>query len=492
MGFWKSLVQSMSNYRPLNTGRAGRLDGVRSTDDGLVNTMLNKNEDGLTAHPADSWLFRRAAKGREDDVKKEETLEKGDSLKERLKLRRGHGLSYAGLFLFTLVLYARPYEFESLSWLLGIAFWIALATVVIYIPTQLGLEGKLTLRSREVTLVLLLLVAALLSVPLATDPALAWNGFLDYTKVVLIFIVLVNVVRTEFRLKLLFLLMLVVSCVLSAAAFNDFRLGRLELGGQRIQGVIGGMSDNPNDLALHLVTIIPIAIALFLGSRAGIKKLFYAGCTILMTIGVVVTFSRGGFLGLVCMASVLTWRIAPRHKWLVIGLAPIMVVGFIVLAPSGYGTRLKTTTDGSAVARLDDLKRSAYVAIRNPLFGIGFGNYVLYSNKEKASHNAYTQVASELGIAALLFYVLFQIAPIRDLRRITKETTVGRRTSPYHYLASGLEASLIGYMVSSFFASVAFLWYLYFIVGYAVCLRRLYEASNEHVLPSDPNRSFAS
>jgi hypothetical protein len=34
-------------------------------------------------------------------------------------------------------------------------------------------------------------------------------------------------------------------------------------------------------------------------------------------------------------------------------------------------------------------------------------------------------------------------------------------------------------MVASFFASVAYYWNIYYLVGYAVCLRRLYEASGE-------------
>ena len=36
------------------------------------------------------------------------------------------------------------------------------------------------------------------------------------------------------------------------------------------------------------------------------------------------------------------------------------------------------------------------------------------------------------------------------------------------------QASLAGYMVTSFFASVAHLWYVYYLVAYAVSLRRLY------------------
>ena len=43
-------------------------------------------------------------------------------------------------------------------------------------------------------------------------------------------------------------------------------------------------------------------------------------------------------------------------------------------------------------------------------------------------------------------------------------------------MAVGLQASLISFMVSSLFSSVAYLWFIYYLVGYAVCLRRLYEA----------------
>jgi hypothetical protein len=85
----------------------------------------------------------------------------------------------------------------------------------------------------------------------------------------------------------------------------------------------------------------------------------------------------------------------------------------------------------------------------------------------------------------MVIYVLFLIAPITKLRKIERETHDLRHKSPYYYLAIGLEASLMGYMVASFFASVAFLWYAYFLVGYAVCLRRLYYVSGE--TPRHPN-----
>ncbi|MBA3440420.1 MAG: hypothetical protein H0T92_11175, partial [Pyrinomonadaceae bacterium] len=91
------------------------------------------------------------------------------------------------------------------------------------------------------------------------------------------------------------------------------------------------------------------------------------------------------------------------------------------------------------------------------------------------SHNAYTQVAAEMGIAALVLYVMFILVPFKRLREIERETYAARRTSQFYYLAVALQASLIGYMVSSFFLSVAYGWHVYYLVGYAVCLRRLYQ-----------------
>lgn len=395
-------------------------------------------------------------------------------------LRRGHAFSFAGLFLFTVVVYFRPYElFTWLHWASSMAFVIAVLTLLVYVPTQLGLEGNLTTRPREVNLVLLLLLAGLLSIPLALNKLEAFNSFNEFLKVVLMFIVMVNVVRTEKRLKAMLLLVLITSCIVSAAAVNDYRMGVFlrDLENNRIRGSLGNLFDNPNDLALHLVTMVPLAFGLLLASRAGLKKLFFVGCAGLIMAGVVATFSRGGFIGLVCVAAVLAWRLAKSNKFLIVAGLPIVLVLFLLFAPGGYKSRIASTNDDSGIARREELKRSLFVALHHPLFGVGMNNYIVFSNVNHATHNAYTQVASELGLPAMVIYILFLITPLKGVRRISRETSATRHKSWYFYLAVGLEASLIGYMVSSFFLSVAYLWYIYYLVGYAICFRRLYAVS---------------
>src|SRR6266496_3502136 len=106
------------------------------------------------------------------------------------------------------------------------------------------------------------------------------------------------------------------------------------------------------------------------------------------------------------------------------------------------------------------LFRSISTALRHPLLGIGMGNFHNVSIHELVSHNAYTQVAAEMGVAALVTYVMFIVTPLKKLGQVARETFAARDRSSYYYLAIGLQASLLGYMVSSFFASVAYVWYV--------------------------------
>jgi O-antigen ligase len=392
-------------------------------------------------------------------------------------LKRGHALSFAGVFLFSLMLYFRPYEWStSLSWLSSAAFWIAVATIAIYLPTQLGLEGNLTVRTPEVTFVLLLLLLAILSIPLSLSPSAGLTALSDYAKVVMIFIVMVNVVRSEARLRILLLLTFVASAIVSISAMNDYLSGNLTL--QRISGSIGGIFSNPNDLALHLVTMTPLAFALFLGTSNPFKKVFYAAATLIFIVGILATFSRGGALGLGVAGLVMALKYARRMRVVVVGAVLVLMLGAIAAAPGALRQRLLTTGDASAVSRTDDLKRSLYLTVRHPILGVGLGNYVFYSNQNKATHNAYTQVASEIGVAAALLYVLFLVVPLKSLFKIEKETRDLKKKPTAYYLSIGLQCALIGYMVSSFFASVPYLWYAYYLVAYSIAVRRIYDSKN--------------
>jgi len=401
-------------------------------------------------------------------------------------LRRGHTISYIGLFLFTVVLYFRPYElFSALSSLDKLAYWLAITTMLVFIPSQLVLEGNLTARPRAVKLVLLLTLAALLSMITAINRSEAWTEFNDvFIKAVLMFIVMINVVRTDRRLRLLLYVTLAVTFLLSFNALSDYRTGNFSVEGYRIKGLLGGMFGNPNDLALHFVTMMPLAITMMVISRRWIIKIVFLITTILIIAGNVVTYSRGGFLGLLVTGLVLAWKLGRRHRAMVAIVAPIILIAFMALAPGNYGRRLASIfipgldPMGSSSSRQEILNRSIVVSIRNPITGIGMGNFHTVSLHETVTHNAFTQISAEMGIGALIVYMMFLTGPILRLRRIEKETVESPPDRRYYYLSVGLQASLVGYMVSAFFAAVAYQWYAYYLVAFGVCLYRMYDSDH--------------
>jgi O-antigen ligase len=399
-------------------------------------------------------------------------------------LKRGHALTYAGLFLFTIILYARPSEFYPSPVTASIALIVGIITLSFFVVSQLSSEGTLTAPLPEVKLILLFGLTGLLSIPLAMNPSVAWYEFSGtFIRCIVMFIVMVNAVRTEARLKGLLFLALAAGIWLSLGAINDYRLGLLTVEGYRASGRGVGIFGNTNDMALHLLTILPISIVLFFGSRGTARRVLYGACAALMMAAIVLSYSRGAFIGLVVILIFLAMRMGHYNR-LGIVLA-ILTIGtaLLLFAPGNYAGRILSifipSLDpvGSAGARRGELFRSLYVALRHPFLGIGMGNYAPeMSYRGLVTHNSYTQVAAEMGIAALVCYTMFIVSPLRKLGQIARETFDARNNSHFYYMSVGLQAGLIGYMVSSFFLSVAYTWYVFYLVGYAICLRRLYES----------------
>lgn len=414
------------------------------------------------------------------DVSTESTLQ----IASAKKLKSGHAFSYAALFAFTLVLYARPSEFYPSPVTASIALVIGIVTLAFFVPTQLALEGNISATLPEVKILLLFAMLAVINMPLAMSPPDAVQVFTTtFIRCVVMFIVMINVVRTPARLKGLLFLGVAAAIWLSFAAIQDYRSGLLTVEGYRAAGLGTGIFGNTNDMALHLVTMFPIVAAAMFGSRNKLLKIALAACGVLLVAAIVLSYSRGAFIGLIVILVFFALKLGNQDRIaIIVGL--MMVAGaFLLFAPGGYGTRLLSifvpSLDPvqSADARRAELFRSLYVAIRHPFFGIGMGNYAgQMSLKGLVTHNSYTQIASEMGLFALVCYIAFMVSPLRKVAQIVRETSSERRSSRFFYLAIGVEGALIGYMVSSFFLSVPYVWYVYYLVAYAVCLRRIYES----------------
>ena len=230
--------------------------------------------------------------------------------------RNGHYITFIGLYLFTILVLYRPYELvPGMGFLSATAFYFAAATIAVYIPLQLSAESTLTYLSFEVKMILLLTAVAAFSILISKSKLTAWKEFNEvFIKAVAMFIVMVNVLRTRTRLVAMIWLSVGIGVILSIIAIQMYARGELSVEGYRVGVEVGGMFGNPNDLALHLVTMIPLALCLGLASKMAVPRMIYIGLACTMTAGMMVTYSRGGFLGFVCLSFFLLWKLGKKNR----------------------------------------------------------------------------------------------------------------------------------------------------------------------------------
>ena len=165
----------------------------------------------------------------------------------------------------------------------------------------------------------------------------------------------------------------------------------------------------------------------------------------------------------------------------------------VLLPGTLWAKTLRSPYSHARIKRIDTSRAETAPGVRAILTGkdvrgILYGRHyrdisVLAQDRVRFMGERVAAVAAEMGVLALFIYLAFLVTPFRRLRKIEQETWSAKDKPSIHYLAIGLQASLVAYMVVSFFASVAYLWYAYYLVAYCICVRRVHAGSLED-LPS--------
>jgi putative inorganic carbon (HCO3(-)) transporter len=378
--------------------------------------------------------------------------------------------AYVSLLLFMVVYCARPED-----WIPGLsnAPLAKITGVLALVAFGLSLGHIRQRLPPEVIFVILLIGYLFLTVPMSP----VWiggalNTTLDFSKVGLIVLVMVVAVNTANRLRRLLFIQAASVAMISAVTVWKGRL----VGG-RLEGLLGGNYSNPNDLALAIVVSLPICLALLFLSRNTWSKAAWALAMVVMIYAVFLTGSRGGFLSLAITAGVCLWEFAVRgRRPYLVALAAVMSIGLWIFASGMMGERLQGTFDSkddaasaydSAQQRQELFWRSVEMTVKHPLFGVGPGNFQVVSGSWHETHNSYTQMSSEGGVPALILFVMVLWCGFRNLRATQR---LARRTSEFRLLAQALQASLVGFVMGSLFASVAYQFFPYFLVAYTSAL----------------------
>jgi len=410
----------------------------------------------------------------------------------------GGVVAFRALMVFTFVMLIAPQAYVPALRPFRIALVAAVVGIAAGLADRIRRGQPLSVGGREMALATGLLTWAVVTLPLSYWPGGSASFLLDtFFKTVATFWLLGNVVDTLPRLRRVAWGLALMAVPMALAGIKNFRAGVFIGAGdpvKRIGGYEAGLTANPNDLALMLNIILPITVALVAVTRSALVRAALVSIILLEVTGVVVTFSRAGFLTLASIFALYLWRsVRDGHAFRAMAAAAL-ALAVLLVAPGGYLERLATIADidsdptGSAQARWGDTVAAAKFVMDHPVFGAGAGMNILALNDVRGVtwtqvHNLYLQYAADLGLPGLALFLLLLRACLRRVRSIRREPVSSPALAELSALAGGIEIALLGFVVAAFFYPVGYHVYFFYPAGLAVAAGVLHETAAAQARP---------
>lgn len=256
---------------------------------------------------------------------------------------------------------------------------------------------------------------------------------------------------------------------------------------------------NPNDMAMFLSYVLPFAITSINSNNHKIFRFICLLTIFYMTVALLETRSRGGFLAILTLYFLYIHRKKNlSKKALTVFLTlPIVFVFVVRYAPSNYLNRMKEIvhneedSTGSAQARSKIIGITFNYMVTHPLseYGLGNNGYLVaddqmvieYSEsvfKGSHVHNIFLQVGADLGAFPMIIYILFVLSiflAIRNTKKNVLERGHGRSIHGQTLLELNetVKIAMIVLLVSSMFLPIAYRFHIFLLGGYCLALQRV-------------------
>lgn len=271
----------------------------------------------------------------------------------------------------------------------------------------------------------------------ALDASAHYEASVQFTKYLIAFYFCYKIFDRPERLRDFLIVHLLGCAYLGFQAFvsSNFTDGRLN-------GVGGPGIDDANTLGMFLATGVVAGAALALSQSGWRRNLALAGLAFPMN-GLVLTASRGAFLGLISGGGVLSALHPRRFRMRFVVLATIAVIGFLAVTHQRFIDRMISLVfvwerseeiDASAESRYVIMQAQWRMFVAYP-FGTGHKGTVVLSplylddkwltglpagdgRKGRSSHNTFFTALTEQGIVGALLFAALVMAVLRAALRI--------------------------------------------------------------------------
>jgi len=396
----------------------------------------------------------------------------------RVSRPSGTDLSFGLLLLFLLLLYANIAVLMPSLEVMRPMLVIALAAIATLWLEKAVAGQEFVLVWPESHLLITFLAAAALSVPAALWTRQAAEYTMDFAKIVTIYFLIINTVDSEKRLRIFMWCMVLGGLIPALATIRNYLTG---LTGSDGRTAWIGFFANPNELAISLAILIPIAVSLGL-SRGFFTKISNWGIVAVYVAAIFVTYSRGGFVGLIFVLGLTALRLQKSRS--------VPVIAFLMLAAAAiylnsHWTRgegfANLQADVSVQQRIATIRAGIDMFLDHPVFGVGIGCFIvgwpLYAPKELytrvalVNHNTVIQVLSETGLVGFIPFMLLIGAALLHMRRTARmlKAADSRLSAP----AKALEIAFWGFLACAMSGGFATTWFPYILLGLHCALQQI-------------------
>jgi hypothetical protein len=263
-----------------------------------------------------------------------------------------------------------------------------------------------------------------------------------------------------------------------------------------------GILINANFVALSLLWGATQFIYL-LYQRGIVKKLMGIAGICVAIAYMLKTGSRGCMLAAI-ICAIFFLALTHRRRVFLPVAAAAAAIGLLALPSTtlsrlvqvGIGDETDSSAEMSRLTRTELLKHSLYETATHPLFGVGpdqFAAQMAAEEREKGAwepwlgtHDSYTQVSSECGVPALIFYVAVIGLCWRMNYRLFRTTQSDPKHAEMNALSASLLCTTLSYSVCNFFFHMAYTAMLPALAGLTLALYN----SSRQILETDLGVKF--
>lgn len=405
-----------------------------------------------------------------------------ESLSPRSLLRatRGQPLAFYCACLYLLFEYVRPQTiYPSLDFFPWAAFFASGALVFSLIR-----GSSYRVRTDGIGKAILLYAAVvLISTMFSVYPSQSFADLNTFFPWVVIYFGIVRSVSNRSQFFLFLLLYLICNLKMTQHGFLSWVSRGFSF---TSWGVVGGPGwfHNSGEFGIQLCIFAPLSVsfAVAMWSRTNrVGKGFLVLMPVTAIFSVVASSSRGAVVGLLAGVG---WSARHMRQLFAIGMVVGLVgTAILVSMPAEFKERFESIgEDRTSLHRLDRWNKAWDTIKERPIFGVGHSAWVRYYGERLSYgppgspmvHNMFFQCATELGLVGLaVFLVLLgrMFGALHKVRRQAKQMG----DSFAQYVASGLEAGLVGLIVSSMFVTVLYYPYVWihaaFVTAFAQSFR---------------------